>query len=47
MIDWNGKFSRKAIRRLSRERVGWFITVGADGKPQPGRFGSCGIRGPF
>jgi PPOX class probable F420-dependent enzyme len=35
MIDWNEKFARKASRRLAREKVGWFVTVGADLNPQP------------
>jgi len=35
MVDWNEKFARKASRRLAKERVGWFITVGADLTPQP------------
>jgi PPOX class probable F420-dependent enzyme len=35
MIDWKEKFGRKAARRLSQERVGWFITVGSDLIPQP------------
>ncbi len=35
MVDWNEKFARKAARRLEKERVGWFVTVGADQNPQP------------
>jgi PPOX class probable F420-dependent enzyme len=35
MIDWNEKFARTASRRLEKEHVGWLVTVGADGNPQP------------
>jgi PPOX class probable F420-dependent enzyme len=35
MIDWNEKFAKKVNRRLAKERVGWFVTVGADLNPQP------------
>jgi len=35
MIDWTEKFARKAARRLAKERVGWFVTVGSDLVPQP------------
>ncbi len=35
MIDWQDKFARKAARRLAREKVAWFITVGSDLVPQP------------
>lgn len=35
MIDWTEKFARKVSRRLSKERVGWFVTVGSDLTPQP------------
>jgi PPOX class probable F420-dependent enzyme len=35
MIDWNEKFARKVSRRLAKEKVGWFVTVGADQSPQP------------
>ena len=35
MIDWNEKFARKVCRRLTKEHVGWLITVGSDNCPQP------------
>jgi PPOX class probable F420-dependent enzyme len=35
MIDWTETFARTASRRLEKERVGWLVTVGADGNPQP------------
>jgi PPOX class probable F420-dependent enzyme len=35
MVDWNEKFASKVSRRLEKEHVGWFVTVGADLNPQP------------
>jgi PPOX class probable F420-dependent enzyme len=35
MVDWNEKFAGKVSRRLAKEQVGWFVTVGADLNPQP------------
>jgi len=35
MIEWNDKFARKVSRRLTKERVGWLVTVGSDNCPQP------------
>jgi PPOX class probable F420-dependent enzyme len=35
MIDWEERFARTAVRRLKREKVGWLITVGTEGTPQP------------
>jgi PPOX class probable F420-dependent enzyme len=35
MIDWTEKFARKVSRRLTKEHVGWLVTVGSDLTPQP------------
>ncbi|MFN8514522.1 MAG: TIGR03667 family PPOX class F420-dependent oxidoreductase [Thermomicrobiales bacterium] len=35
MIDFSTEFGKHAKDRLEREEVGWLITVGSDGTPQP------------
>lgn len=35
MIDFSTDLGKRAKERLEREIVGWLITVGSDGTPQP------------
>lgn len=35
MIDWSSKFARRVRRRLKKEAIIWFTTVGTDLTPQP------------
>ena len=35
LIDMTTEFGARANRRLRRDRVGWLITVGKNGTPQP------------
>ncbi len=35
MIDWSSKFGRRVKRRLNKEAIIWFTTVGTDLTPQP------------
>src|SRR3990172_5509021 len=34
-VDFNGRFGRKALRRLKKELVIWLTSVDRDGQPQP------------
>lgn len=35
MIDFSSEFGKRALRRLEAEPIGWLVTVGGDGTPQP------------
>jgi PPOX class probable F420-dependent enzyme len=35
LIDTTTDFGARAEKRLRRDRIGWLVTVGADGTPQP------------
>ncbi len=35
LFDHDTEFGARAERRLRRERIGWLVTTGADGTPQP------------
>ncbi|HET7010945.1 MAG TPA: TIGR03667 family PPOX class F420-dependent oxidoreductase, partial [Anaerolineales bacterium] len=35
MIQFKGRFGRRARRRLKKEKIIWLTTVGPDGTPQP------------
>jgi PPOX class probable F420-dependent enzyme len=35
LIDTTTEFGARAEERLRRDRIGWLVTVGADGTPQP------------
>lgn len=35
MIDFSTARGKRALERLEREEIGWLITVGDDGMPQP------------
>lgn len=35
LIDLSTDFGARAERRLREDRIGWLVTVGADGTPQP------------
>ena len=35
LIDTRTKFGVRAERRLREDRIGWLVTVGQDGTPQP------------
>lgn len=35
MVDFSSDFGKRARQRLEQEPIGWFVTVGGDGTPQP------------
>ena len=35
LIDTTTEFGARAERRLRKDRIGWLVTVGGDGTPQP------------
>ncbi len=34
-LDFSTDFGKRAQERLEREQIGWLVTVGGDGTPQP------------
>lgn len=35
MVDFSSEFGQRAEGRLRRDGIGWLVTVGADGMPEP------------
>ena len=35
MVDFTTDIGKRALQRLEQEQVGWLVTVGGDGTPQP------------
>lgn len=35
MVDFTSEFGKRALTRLEGETIGWLVTVGGDGTPQP------------
>jgi PPOX class probable F420-dependent enzyme len=35
MVDFTTDIGKRALQRLEQEQIGWLVTVGGDGTPQP------------